>query len=87
MADLPEATNNGSVSKVLTEEMYNYLKAKIAGDDGFRKSDDDVKDVVYLVDLHFGYTMKDRDGNEEKRFAQNVLSQWIIFLNSVKCTQ
>ncbi len=77
MADLPDGTHNGSVSKILTEEMYNYLKAKIGGDSGFRQSDDDVKDVVYLVDLHFGFVMKDKDGNEQRRYKIGFTEKWL----------
>jgi hypothetical protein len=77
MADLPDLTRNGSVSKGLTEEMYEYLKEKLGGHTGFRKSDDDVKDVVYLVDLHFGYIMKDEDGNEQRRYKLGFTSKWL----------
>jgi hypothetical protein len=77
MAELPDVTRNGSVSKGLTEEMYNYLKAKLGGEHGFRKSDDDVKDVVYLVDLHFGYVMKTEDGREERRYKLGFTSKWL----------
>lgn len=68
MADLPNGLRNGSISKVLTDEMYEYLKNKIETETNLRVSDNDVKEVVYLIDLHFGYKMVDQNGNEEQRY-------------------
>ncbi|MCK5883845.1 MAG: hypothetical protein KAG61_09165, partial [Bacteriovoracaceae bacterium] len=77
MADLEDKPRNGSISKVLTEDMYHYLKSKLSGEHGFRKSDDDVKDVVYLVQLHFGFVMKDDEGNEQRRYKLGFTSKWL----------
>ena len=77
MADLPEGVNNGSVSKILTDEMYEYLKEKLADDCGFRKSDDDVKDVVYLIDLNFGTKVVDQNGKEQTRYKLGYTSKYL----------
>ncbi len=77
MAELPDATRNGSVSKALSKEQFDYLKGVIEDGSALRSSDspcDDVEDVVYVVDLFPGGTFKKED-KEERRFKIGFTSK------------
>jgi hypothetical protein len=75
MSDLPVETNNGTPSKVLTEEQYNYLVEKIKGGSHFRTGEDEpVDQAVYLSDLLPGGVFKVGDV-EQRRFKLGFTSK------------
>jgi hypothetical protein len=77
MSELPNATNNGSVSKALTQDMFEYLLEKIGNGCHFRAEDTEAESthqVVYLADLFPGGSFKVGDV-EQRRFKLGFTSK------------
>jgi hypothetical protein len=77
MADLPNGTNNGSVSKILSEEQVKFLLDKIEEGCDFRSSDfDDDSSAVYVVELCPGGLLE-IDGEKQRRFKIGFTSKHV----------